>query len=120
MDPGFRRDSERGSYQSRDHALRHQLDYSLEGRVPKIANQLQQRQSCRLPIWTGCMAAPRFVKPLLLVGIPVAAIAALLAFWNWDWLIPIVQGRASSMLGREVTIEHLHVQLGRVTTVSAD
>jgi AsmA family protein len=66
------------------------------------------------------MAAPRFVKPLLLVAIPVVAIAALLAFWNWDWLIPIVQGRASSMLGREVTIEHLHVQLGRVTTVSAD
>ena len=66
------------------------------------------------------MAARRFVKPLLLVAIPVAAIAALLAFWNWDWLIPIVQGRASSMLGREVTIEHLHVQLGRLTTVSAD
>jgi uncharacterized protein involved in outer membrane biogenesis len=66
------------------------------------------------------MAARRFVKPLLLVVIPAAAIAALVAFWNWDWLIPIVQARASSMLGREVKIEHLHVQLGRVTTVSAD
>ena len=66
------------------------------------------------------MAARRFVKPLLFVAIPVAAIAALVAFWNWDWFIPIVQGRASSALGRQVTIEHLHVQLGRVTTVSAD
>src|SRR3979490_2253030 len=60
-------------------------------RVPKLANQPQQRQSCRLLIWTGCMAARRFVKPLLLVVIPAAAIAALVAFWNWDWLIPIVQ-----------------------------
>jgi AsmA family protein len=66
------------------------------------------------------MAARRFVKPLLFVGIPVAAIVALVAFWNWDWLIPIVQSRASSALGREVKIAHLHVQLGRVTTMSAD
>ncbi|HEY1431882.1 MAG TPA: AsmA family protein, partial [Stellaceae bacterium] len=66
------------------------------------------------------MAARRFVKPLLFVGIPVAAIAALIVFWNWDWLIPIAQGRASSALDRQVRIAHLHVQLGRVTTVSAD
>jgi uncharacterized protein involved in outer membrane biogenesis len=66
------------------------------------------------------MAARRFVKPLLLVAIPVAAIVALVVFWNWDWFIPIVEGRASSTLGRRVTIEHLHVQFGRVTTVSAD
>jgi hypothetical protein len=57
---------------------------------------------------------------LLFIGIPVGAIAALIVFWDWDWLIPIVQGRASSALGRQVTIAHLHVQLGRVTTVSAD
>jgi len=44
----------------------------------------------------------------------------LVAFWNWDWLIPIVEDRASSALDRRVTIEHLHLQLGRVTTVSAD
>ena len=48
------------------------------------------------------MAAHRFVKPLLLAATPVAAIAALVAFWNWDWFIPIVQGRASSALGRAV------------------
>jgi hypothetical protein len=57
---------------------------------------------------------------LLFIGIPVGAIAAIIVFWNWDWLIPIVQGRASSALGRQVTIAHLHMQLGRVTTVSAD
>ena len=66
------------------------------------------------------MPAGRFVTPLLFAAIPVAAIVALVTFWNWDWLIPIVQGRASSALGRAVTIEHLHVQLGRVTMVSAD
>ena len=66
------------------------------------------------------MAARRFVKPLLFVVIPVAAIVTLIAFWNWDWLIPIVEDRASLALGRRVTTEHLHLQLGRVTTVSAD
>jgi AsmA family protein len=66
------------------------------------------------------MAARRFVKPVLFVGIPVAAIAALIVFWNWDWLIPNLQARASSALGRQVTIAHLQVHLGRVTTVDAD
>src|SRR5947207_6912407 len=66
------------------------------------------------------MGARRFVKSFLFVGIPLAAIAALVTFWDWDWLIPILQDRASSALGRQVTIAHLHVQLGRVTTVSAD
>src|SRR5437588_8329258 len=86
-------------------------------RVLKLANQ--PKQSAGLTR-TGCMAVRRFVKPLLFIGIPVGAIAALIVFWNWDWLIPIVEGRASSALGRQVTIAHLHVQLGRVTTVSAD
>jgi uncharacterized protein involved in outer membrane biogenesis len=66
------------------------------------------------------MSVRRSLKPLLLVVVPVAAIAALVAFWNWDWLIPIVQRQAASALGRRITIEHLHVELGRVTTVSAD
>jgi AsmA family protein len=66
------------------------------------------------------MGARRFLKPLLLVLTPVAALAALVTFWNWDWFIPIVEARASFALGRQVMIEHLHVQPGRVTTVSAD
>ena len=75
-----------------------------------------ERPASRPPRWIDCMAARRFVKPLLFVGIPIAAVVA---FWNWDWFITIVQGRASA-LGRPVTIAHLHVQLGRVTTVNAD
>ena len=66
------------------------------------------------------MAARLWLKPLLFVGVPVAAMAALVAFWNWDWLIPIAEGRASSALGRQVKIAHLHVRLGQVTTVGAD
>ncbi|MBV9375983.1 MAG: AsmA family protein, partial [Alphaproteobacteria bacterium] len=66
------------------------------------------------------MAERRFLKPLLLIAIPLVAIAALAAFWNWDWLIPIVERRASSTLGRQTTIDHLHVQLGRVAMVTAD
>lgn len=66
------------------------------------------------------MDARRLVKLLLLVAFPVMAIAALVAIWNWDWFIPLAERGASSVLGRQVTIEHLHVQLRRVTTVSAD
>ncbi|MBV8090522.1 MAG: AsmA family protein [Alphaproteobacteria bacterium] len=66
------------------------------------------------------MAARRFFKPLLFVSIPFAAIAALVVFWDWDWLIPILQARASSALGRQVTIAHLQMHFGRVTTVEAD
>jgi uncharacterized protein involved in outer membrane biogenesis len=46
-------------------------------------------------------------------------IAALIWFWNWDWFIPIVESQASSALGRQVAIQHLHVRLGRVTEVAA-
>lgn len=66
------------------------------------------------------MDARRFVKSLLLVAILVMAIAALVAIWNWDWFIPLVERGASSALGRQVTIEHLRVQLRRLTTVSVD
>jgi uncharacterized protein involved in outer membrane biogenesis len=48
------------------------------------------------------------------------AIVVLVLVWNWDWFIPIVQSRASAALGRRVTITHLHVKLGRQTTVVAD
>jgi uncharacterized protein involved in outer membrane biogenesis len=43
----------------------------------------------------------------------------LIIFWNWDWFIPFVDAQASAAIGRKVTIQHLHVQLGRVTTVRA-
>jgi uncharacterized protein involved in outer membrane biogenesis len=49
----------------------------------------------------------------------VLAIMALMIFWNWDWFIPLVNRQASAALGRTTTIQHLHVKLGRTTTVVA-
>jgi AsmA family protein len=66
------------------------------------------------------MGVSRTAKGLAWIGIPVVLIAALVAFWNWDWFIPLVETRASTATGRKVTIEHLHMGLGRVVTVSAD
>ena len=50
----------------------------------------------------------------------VLVIALIVLFWNWDWFIPIIEARASAALGRRVTIAHLHVGLGRRTTVVID
>jgi uncharacterized protein involved in outer membrane biogenesis len=46
-------------------------------------------------------------------------ILLLVIFWNWDWFIPIVGSSASASIGRKVTIQHLDVALGRITTVAA-
>jgi uncharacterized protein involved in outer membrane biogenesis len=54
----------------------------------------------------------------LLAGLLVI-ILLLVIFWNWDWFIPIVDTQASAALGRKVTMQHLHVELGRTTTVTA-
>ncbi len=54
------------------------------------------------------------------LGLPLLAIGVFVALFRWDWLIPIVEAQASAKLGRPVTIEHLHVSLGRITTVSAE
>lgn len=51
---------------------------------------------------------------------PVILILLLFFFWNWDWFIPLAQSRASAALGRPVTIEHLHVHLGRTIIIRAD
>ena len=59
-------------------------------------------------------------RRLAWIGVPLLLLIALVAFWNWDWFIPIVQSRASAAIGRPVTISHLHVRLGRVVTVIAD
>jgi uncharacterized protein involved in outer membrane biogenesis len=55
-----------------------------------------------------------------IAGSFVLVIALIVLFWNWDWFIPLVQARASAALGRRVTIAHLHVALGRRTTVVID
>ena len=55
------------------------------------------------------------------VGIPVVLfIVLLVVFWQGDWLIPMVNARASAVLGRSVTISHLHVRFGRIIQVAAD
>ena len=66
------------------------------------------------------MANPRTVRRLAWIGGPVVLLILLIAFWNWDWFIPIVQSRASAAIGRRVTISHLHIGLGRVVTVRVD
>ena len=55
-----------------------------------------------------------------IVAVAVLIVVAIVLLWNWDWFIPIVEARASSALGRKVTLSHLHVHLGRNTTVVAD
>ena len=64
------------------------------------------------------MAMSPIKRRLAWIGAPVLLILVLVAFWDWDWLIPVVQSRASAALGRPVTIEHLHVRLGRLTEIS--
>ena len=55
------------------------------------------------------------------ITFPVIIVILLLyIFWNWDWFIPVVDARASTALGRQVTIQHLHVQLGGTTIIRAD
>ncbi len=55
----------------------------------------------------------------ILLGVLVLLVL-LVIFWNWDWLIPLVDARASAALGRKVTMAHLHVRLGRTTRITAD
>ena len=57
---------------------------------------------------------------LWVLGTFIVAIIAVVALWDWDWFLPIVDSQASSAIGRKTTAQHLHVSLGRVTTVSLD
>ncbi|WP_431269101.1 AsmA family protein [Dankookia sp. P2] len=54
------------------------------------------------------------------MGLPLAGLALFLVLFRWDWLIPIVEAQASARLGRPVTLQHLHVKLGRTITVTAE
>ena len=54
-----------------------------------------------------------------IVAAVLLLIVVLIWFWNWDWFIPIVDAQAGSAIGRKVTIQHLHVRLGRITEVVA-
>ncbi|MGI4957413.1 MAG: AsmA family protein [Janthinobacterium lividum] len=59
-------------------------------------------------------------KGLIAVGTIAVLVILLIVFWQWDWFIPLVDRQASAAIGRKVTIEHLHVRLGRVTRIVAD
>jgi uncharacterized protein involved in outer membrane biogenesis len=66
------------------------------------------------------MASHTALRRLGFVLVPVAVIAGVVVFWNWDWFLPLVTSRASAAIGRPVTAEHLHVKLGRVVSVVLD
>ena len=66
------------------------------------------------------MTQRRIPRLALWIGIPVVLIAVFVAVFRWDWLIPIVESRASATLHRPVQITHLHVGLGRILHVTAD
>ncbi|WP_328805720.1 AsmA family protein [Sabulicella rubraurantiaca] len=51
---------------------------------------------------------------------PVILVLLLVAFWSWDWFVPLAERQASAALGRPVTIAHLHVRLGRTIVVTAE
>ena len=54
------------------------------------------------------------------LGVVGVGVIALVALWDWDWFLPLVEAQASAAAGRKVTAQHLHVALGRVTTVALD
>ncbi len=66
------------------------------------------------------MAMTRGRKWLIGLAIPVALLALVALLFRWDWLIPLIEPRASAALGRPVTLEHLHVKLGRTVVVTAE
>ena len=68
---------------------------------------------------TGRGPRRRRIWPWIL-GVIATAIIALIALWDWDWFIPLIDSRASAALGHKVTMQHLHVRLGRDTVVTAD
>ncbi len=63
---------------------------------------------------------PRRRRWPYVLGAIVLAIVIVAVLFRWDWFLPLVESRASAMLGRRVTAQHMHVQLGRVTRVTFD
>jgi AsmA family protein len=66
------------------------------------------------------MVRRRALVLLVLLGIPALLIMAVAALWGPDLLIPLVESRAKAVLGRPVTIAHLHVMPGRFLQITAD
>jgi AsmA family protein len=75
------------------------------------------------PPQTSLEAPPRQRRRhfgLITLAVLAVVIILLILLWNWDWFLPLVDARASAALGRRVTADHLHVRLGRTTTVVLD
>lgn len=62
----------------------------------------------------------RWHKGLIAIGTFAVLLILVIILWQWDWFIPLVDRQASAAIGRKVTIEHLHVRLGRVTRIIAE
>ncbi len=54
------------------------------------------------------------------LGVILLAVVIVAVLFRWDWFLPLVESRASATLGRRVTAQHMHVQLGRVTRITFD
>jgi AsmA family protein len=66
------------------------------------------------------MAVSRSRRWLIWISIPVILIGLLVAVFDWDWLLPVVESKVSAALGRKVTLTHFNVGLGRTLTITAD
>jgi uncharacterized protein involved in outer membrane biogenesis len=47
------------------------------------------------------------------------AIGVTVLLWDWDWIRPVVEARASAVMGRVVTMQRLEIEPGLVTGVTA-
>jgi uncharacterized protein involved in outer membrane biogenesis len=61
------------------------------------------------------MRSRKALSWLIAITLPILILVLL---FRWDWLIPLVEARASAALGRPVSIAHLHVRLGRVPEIT--
>ncbi|MEQ8266805.1 MAG: AsmA family protein [Parvibaculum sp.] len=57
---------------------------------------------------------------LAALAIFVLAVIALILFWDWNWLRPLVEARASVAIGREVRIGHFDLALSRTPRAVLD
>lgn len=57
---------------------------------------------------------------LAALAIFVLAVTALILFWDWNWLRPLVEARASAAIGREVRIGHFDLALSRTPRAVLD
>src|ERR1700704_6435986 len=62
-------------------------------------------------------------KRRLLIIIPallLAAIVVVVLVWDWNWLRPLVERRATTALGRKVALQNFDVKVGRHPLLVAD